>query len=409
MKHIHYRLATGVALLAALAPQAAAQQTRDSSQASNKAVRSREKPWRISGSSLDLTSGYVDNVFLLKARRTDNLDSPSATDLTSGRYDAMLSPSDLITTIQGETTLRGPGLGGRTLSLTPELNYEYYAKNARRRNAAIGLVVEQSLPNGRDLRFKARIAPSYFGKNYLADAVDTDGNGSIEPVERRYRAGVYSETELAMDYRHRLARSSRRHPLGAALRVGGGFYARTYEAPFSGRDLSGPTGRMQLQLSHRNGLDFDVGYELASLGATPTAEVLLLDETEVGRDLNGNGSMNDVAVRSVQTVDRSLTEHRLGAALTMASNQRATFRAEYEYRLRGYASDEPMDVAYNGRNTGRHALAAEVSFVVSRNVRLGVGGAIASQSLSREGDFGATGEIQDYTKRGVTMRLGYRF
>ncbi|HEU4720965.1 MAG TPA: hypothetical protein VFS59_06350 [Gemmatimonadaceae bacterium] len=401
------------AALALTSPPAAAQQFSSSSTAPSPVrllspAKASER-WRIGAPAVMLSSERDDNVFLLENSKKANVESPSAAEVLSRRYEAMESPSDVITTFGAELALKGPALLGRTLALRPSLRYELYARNVERRNLTLRLALEQELARGGELRLRARLRPSYFQRNYLADAVDVDGSRTIQPAERRYEAGRYRETEIAADYRYRIDKATKESPFGAALRLGAGYYARAFDAPFAGRDLSGPTAKLQLVADVSRRVEVDLRYELGALSASPADEVLILDEQDVGTDLNRNGSTGDADVRTVQRVDRSRTEHVVGLGARLELTRAVDLAADFERRQRTYGSREPLDAAYNGRSAGRNLFAAELSMKVSPRVDVALTSTVAAQSRSRDGDFGSTGEIDDYSRQSVGLRLGYRF
>ena len=367
------------------------------------------KGWRVQAPALSITSERDDNVFLVTESKKDDIGTPGTASVASRRYEGMLSAADLITTVEAKLAIQGTGMSGRPLVITPVMRYEYYAENTDRRNATFGLDLEQSLGHGNEVRLRGRMTPSYFARNYLADATDIDGNGSIAPAERSYRRGTYAETELTADYRRRLDESTKSSPFGAAIRLGAGYYARTFDAPFAGRDLAGPMAKVALMSDVSRRVKVELGYELGILSASPTDEVLLLDEQDVGADLNGNGRMTDVDVRSVQRVDRSRVEHVIVVGGGIELTSRTDLGVQFEHRRRRYGSGEPLDVSYNGRSDARNRLSVELSTAVSRRFSLGINGGIASQSLSRERDFGATGEVDDYSRHIIGLRVGYRF
>ncbi|MGQ0714153.1 MAG: hypothetical protein ACT4PJ_10520 [Gemmatimonadaceae bacterium] len=367
-----------------------------------------DKGWRATP-SIRVETEYDDNVFLLSPGRRNELDAP-AEDATPGdRFASMHSPGDLITTMQAGLGIKGAGVGGRALELTADVRYELYARNADRRNVRIAFAAEQALPRGKRLRLRASVTPSYFAKNYLGDAVDRDLDGDIAPDERVYEAGTYSETAVELDYRLRLAKSTKRHPFGAALQPSVGYYARTYEAPFSGRDMSGPTAGLKLlmDVSPRAGLD--VEYEFASLIATPARQVMILDESAFGRDFNGNGMSDDAFARAFEMSDRSRTEHAVAVSFRYEMSARADVELGAERRSRRFSSGQPFDVAHNGRSDARTTFGGELSIKLARGVRLVAGGEVASQRINRENDPGSTGEIADYDKHRTRVGLSYRF
>jgi hypothetical protein len=372
---------------------------------SNGAEKS-SRGWRVSP-AFRIDAEYDDNVFLLAASRKDNVAAPSGAEVISGRYSDMKSANDVLTTLSAGVALKGPGLMGKSSLVTPELSYELYAQNTARSNLILGLSLQQEMWAESRLRLQGRLTPSYFARNYMADAVDQDASGTITEDERVYATGEYREGELGADYRLRIAKRPRKDAYGVSLQIGGGFYSRSYDAPLSGRNLHGPTAGAKLLLELGRRVELDVGYDYASLGTTPTGQVLLLDEPDFGQDFNGNGNQSDLDARVLTTVDRSRREHSLGASLRFEPSKKADITLGYEHRWRRYTSTEPLDVANRGRRDARHQLSADIRLRLTKDLRLRLGGVHSTQDLNRTGDPGSAGEIDDYTRSQGRLGLSY--
>lgn len=366
-------------------------------QSSTNSVGRTDKGWRTR-IAIAVGAEYDDNVFLLPPLRKNDVQSPSAGETVSGRYANMESPSDIITTLTAGLGIKGAGVLGRTLTFTPELTYSLYAQNSERSHATARLSLEQSVARGGRLRLRARMTPSYFSKNYLVDAVDRDGSRTISDAERVYERGEYRETAFGGDYRFRLSNSTRQHPFGASLQFGGGYYDRVYDAPHEGRDLAGPTADAVLRLALNRRVRVDASYDFEALSATPTEQILLLDEADFARDFNGNGTSTDLDVRVSSLVDRSRTEQTVGGALAIEIGPRLDLTMGYDHRRRRFSSDQPLDVSYRGRRDARDQVAADLTVRLSRSVRMRMGGGWSTQKLNRESDAGGTEEIGDYRK-----------
>ena len=394
-----------------IAAHAAVAQTQVPNPAYSAATRS-TRPEK-SGSQWHLTPalrvdvGFDDNVFLLGPTKKDNVATPSAAEVTSGRYANMESANDVLTTLSTSVALKGPGLLGKSSEFSPALDYELYTRNTERSNVRLGLSLQQELWADSRLRVQGRLTPSYFAKNYLADAVDRDANGSISDDERVYSSGEYRETELGADYRFPLAKSSRKHPVGVALQLGGGYYGRSYKAPFPGRDLNGPTAGAKVLVDLGRRVSIDLGYGFASLSATTTNQVLLLDEAGFGQDFNANGTATDANVRTLTRVDRSRREQSLGASLSLDLSKATDLALGYEHRWRRYSSKEPLDVSNNGRRDARNQVSADFRARFGKHLRLQLGATHSSQNLNRTGDPGSTGEVDDYSRNQGSLGLSY--
>ena len=370
--------------------------------------RASTKPWRAS-STVEIATGYDDNIFLLADSKLDNLRTPSASSRMSGRYTDMESGGDLVTTLRAAAEFKGSGVAGRPMRLAPEIEYDAYARNAKRRNASVSLAADHSLPHHGELRLRAGMTPSYFAKNYLADALDRNGDGSIASSERIYAAGTYAEREISVDYRLRVAKSTKAHPFGAAVSLEAGYYGRSYKAPFAARDLSGPTVTLALPFDLTRRFAVEVNYERLQLAATPTRSVLLLDETQFNRDFNGNGTATDQSARAFEMVDRTRTENNAGVEARYELMPHLDVRINYERRSRDYGSAEPYDIANNGRRDSRNEFGFELGWHVMHGLQATAAVRSSAQMLNRENDPGAIGEVDDYHRKQFRLGLARQF
>ena len=364
--------------------------------------------WRLSAAVTTETE-YDNNVFLLAPSKRNDVGAPSDDELTSGRYAGMKSAGDVITTARGQLVVKGAGLRGEPLRITPSLAYEFYAVNSERRNTTAQLAVEQELPRGGRATFRARMTPSYFKRNYLADAADRDGDGSITPDERVYAPAVYRETELSAAYRFRLDKSTKKSPFGAKLQLGAGYYARAHDDPFAVRDIGGPTAAVGLFLDLTRRVALDLGYGFEALSASPAREVMLLDEADFGRDFNGNGSASDIDVRANELADHSRREHSLGGTVRFDLARQTTLAVGYAHARRRNTSSEQYDVSNNGRSTSRNDFGAELGVRLTREVRITAAAETTGQSLNRTSDVAGSVDETDYKRHRAKLRLSYEF
>lgn len=348
---------------------------------------------------------FDDNVFLLPDFKKAKV-VPGAP--AGSHYADMVSASDLVTTFRAQLGFGGPGIGGKRLRIVPEFGYDFYARNAGRRTAMYGVSLAQKTAHGGLVRLKASIQPQTFFKNYLVDAVDRDGSGTIDPGEKLYAAARQGETTVEGDWTLRLHKQSSPGTVGAAVRLGGGWYSRTNNAAFTSRDLKGPTlgGRLLLDVAGNSRLD--VGYSMASLAAPRVLNVMVVDESRFGRDFNSNGSATDSSVRTVQMVDRSRSEQELSAAFGTDLG-RADVAVEYAHRTRRFKSAEPYDVANNGRRDARNEVGATLRYNLGSAVRVHASAKRAAQTLNRATAAAATGDVADYTRLRTALGLEYRF
>ncbi|HEX2645736.1 MAG TPA: hypothetical protein VHO95_00755, partial [Candidatus Dormibacteraeota bacterium] len=268
------------------------------------------KLWHALG-SVAVEEESNNNVFLLTDAVKARLDTVTAAPAPATRFADMQSANDYITVVRLGVGAEGPGLSGRTLSVRTDARYDFYALNAKRRNLDLSFAIAQAFPHHGHLQLRGRFVPSYFYRNFMADAIDLNGDGTIESNERIYAAGTYSDARLMLGYRQWLIRSTAAQPFGAAVEVELGRVTRTYEAPLRYRSYRGPEVAGALTLDFTRSVGFELGYRRASLTSTPDTAVLVLNEPDFNRDFNGDGTAVDLRVRTVQMVDFSRLEQEL--------------------------------------------------------------------------------------------------
>ncbi len=362
-------------------------------------------PWTVEARVRAATE-YDGNVFRLPADRLPELQTPSISQLTSGRYTRMKSGADNILRTRLEGVLEGPGLTGRPLRILPALTYERYGVNSERSNLAFALELEQDLRRGRQVQIHADFVPSYFHRNYLSDAVDADLDLSIQGAERVYQRGDYRELEVRADYQHRVMDSKRDRPMRIYAIVGLGLSNRTYEAPFTARNHSGPTVRARLRVEPRRTLTLLTTYDIALLSSPVRSQVILIDEMVFSEDLNANLTTTDVNVRVVAPVDRSRTEHLLEQRVTTEVSDRLEIVGLLAYRWRRFSSQERLDVANRDRTDNRLEVGVSAEYRLRRALRLFGGASYASQRLNQLEDLGGEGTVDDYSR--TQAHLGIR-
>lgn len=345
-----------------------------------------------------------DNPFLLSPRQKDRLASPPA-GTPASRYANMESASDVIAGTRAELEFRGPGLGGRTLAITPEIAYDRYLSNGERSAAQVGVSVAQNMGRGSRVRVRARLTPATFFKNYLSDALDADANGSIAFAERTYAPGAPAERTFAADYVFRVKRPRKGSRASAFLRVAAGHAAEEYDAPFAVRDRAGPFAALELSVARRR-LEVEAQYEFAAMGATPGRAVRLLDEPDFNRDFNGNGTTTDLDARAFEMVDYSRTEQGVSLVGRFPAGRRTTLRAEIAHRRRAFGSAQPYD-ANNGRTDARNTLGAGATVKLASSLRLVTSVESRTQTANKALD--AVGDVADYSRRRITAGLTYAY
>ncbi|GAC1670152.1 MAG: hypothetical protein PVS2B2_00460 [Candidatus Acidiferrum sp.] len=344
---------------------------------------------------------YDSNPFLLSDRQKTKLQTAGPADQISGRFNDMNSVNDFIFTPSAKFLAEGPGFGGRKLGLEAGVNYDRYFRNPRRSHVNIELAAEQDTSRNGRARVKFEYTPSYFYKNYLADA--TNYTTSVLPSERVYKPDVYSEWDITVDYRYRLAGNR------AALLGRAGYLRQRNQGPFVGHDRNEPHmgGGLDFGLTHW--WKIDGNYDYALVDSPRVQEVMILNEPDFGVDFNNDGNTTDLSIRTVQFVDRRHHEQLFRASTKLGIRERSYVEFGYERRHRNFLSKEPFEVFHNGRTDNRNTF--RVAFVSHFNERLqfSTGYNYIFENSNRPNDPGVVGEVNDYKRDGAFVGMSYRF
>jgi hypothetical protein len=367
-----------------------------------------QSTWRVAYVAR-LDESFDDNPFLLSDARKAALTAAPAPSLPGSRYATMLDGSDWITALRGSVAAEGAGLFGRRTFLEFDAKYEYYHRNASRRNVDFRLSAMQSLGRGAQLGVRGHMLPSFYFRNFMSDAVDLNGDGIIQPNERVYSGATYADNEFAVEYRQRLVRSTPDHPFGARLVVLGGHDSRQYRAPFETRSYGGPFASATVGVALTSALSMDLGYRRATLASTPGLAVLVLNEPDFNVDFNGNGRVTDLSVRTVQMVDFSRVEQTLTTRLRAELSDNVETELSFARRNRSFGSKQPYDVYNDTRRDHRDRLGMNVSFRMTPQVRLKVG--VLSESQQHSNSLRAAVPIDGvtaYTRKTLIFSLAYQ-
>lgn len=360
------------------------------------------RPWQVRP-AVSVSEQYDNNIYLFAPKQMSRLAAPPAGSPAT-RFAGMVKPSDMLTKLRAALEIRGTGLAGRAVSITPALGYERYASNSDRSSSEFGLSVAQNLGRGSRVRLKGEMNPTTFFKNYMSDAIDADGSGSISRPERQYAAGSKTQRLVTADYRYRLKNGRKAAPTDIFLDLRIGHEAVAYQAPFAVRDRAGPLAGLGL-LFDRGRAELEVDYVFANTRATPGRAVVLLDEPDFGVDFNGNGRNTDLSARAFEMVDYSRNEQAVAVAGRLPLGSRTRVQLSLGHRRRSFASAQPYDVANKGRKDSRDELGIDVAFKVAPVVRLIAGIDAQRQKVNKPLD--TVGEVADYSRRRFALGVAY--
>jgi opacity protein-like surface antigen len=335
---------------------------------------------------------YDSNIYNLSSAQKQRLEDNTAADQTSGRFDDMESADDFLLTPGFNVTVKTKGPGGGDFELRPGVEYLLYAQNTEKNHLDLSLDLTQELgAKGKSaVSVEIDFSPNVFKKNYLADAVDLSGDGSITRDERVYEKSTYDDLKVDLTYGRRLMKSSKgkKGPSGIA-KVDGevliGFQNKEYDGPFELRSEDTIRLGAGVDMEFENKVELDVSYLLELIETPVETEVLLRDEDDFGVDFNGDTDTVDQNVRTVQNVDRSRNEHTFAVKASKRLNKDWVGSARYDLRIQNYKSEERFDVTRLDRQDIRHRLGLGAERELMSNLTLGLSWLWVHEEAGRDG------------------------
>ncbi len=367
-----------------------------------------EDGWRWSVHS-EFATEYNDNVFGLDDDGKDRVDDQDSVDRGNGRIDDMESVDDFILTPRLAVTAETVTPWGR-LSFSPRFAYHQYAENDAKSFSEFGFRVRQKLPQHSALELDFEYTLDAFKRNYLKDTV---GTGTIDDTERIYEAGRYDDWNVGLRYKRRLWRGPRRDaalawPSKLRGEIETEYGQRRFANGFDNRDRDVWRAGAALHSDLGDAVDLSLGYRFSLVVAPGDDEVLVLDEPEVGLNLNGDADLLDNNIRAVGEVDRSRDEHKVGIQIKLRPLERVRTWVSYNYSLRDYKSDEILDLAYRGRSDDVHGIRVGARWKFAKAWAATLEGRFSYRNVNR--DAAALGdEDAEKNQNAVLLTFGHRF
>jgi len=352
---------------------------------------------------------FNSNVWLLDSDAQDRLESDRTSDRTSGRYKDMESVEDVIFTPGGRYHAAGPSPLGRRLSFWADAEYSFYIQNSRRSNLETNVGVGQYAGPDGHLQLSLNFIPQYFERNYLADAFDVNGDGSISSSERQYEHGDYLEWDLALEYRHRIVDRTKSQEFGLDGHVTVGFRDRNFNSPFRGHDETGPWLQLMLRFQVGTGLKWGLRYKYEDLSSPTEREVQILDEPDFGVDLNGDLDIADQNVRTYEAVDRTRVEQEIGFTFGVDLGPKTELDFLYTRTTRDYASDEVFDVGHRDREDKRNDFGLSLRGRPSASWEWRFGIQVRRHDTDRAANPDLSGDAFDYWRLILLAAMTYRW
>ncbi|MDP6980670.1 MAG: hypothetical protein QF570_19070 [Myxococcota bacterium] len=329
--------------------------------------KGKKNTWRWHIES-ELASEYETNVFGLTTSGKGRVETQSQTNIDNGRLKNMDSIDDFAVVPEVKVVASRKTPLGR-FSIEPTASYHQYTMNPALSYPELGVTLRQNLPGHSSVSLRADGAIGVFKRNYFDDSV---GTGVIDKADRIYRTGRYDDWDIRVEYERRLWKGSKKHrkkakktliwPMELEGKLKSEYGQRRFRKHFSNRDSDTWNAKASLGADMGRFVDLELGYRFAMLFARGDREAVLLDEPDLGIDLNGDFDSNDDNVRDDVKIDRSRNEHKIGMTMKVKPFDRVKSWVSYDFRLLDYESNEDMDLSHRGRRDQVHAVGAGVSW-----------------------------------------------
>jgi hypothetical protein len=286
---------------------------------------------------------YSDNVFHLEESQREDLRAPGPDEVASGRYDDMESARDVTLGARLGLGLKSPGFSGGKLGASAWIQYNAYMENEARNYPEAKLSLQHSVGKKGRARLEWKYLDGFFKKNYLSGVHDDNDNGNIPEEERVYSPAVYDEHEGVMAYRHDLFHDKGQMVSRVDVEPFAGWRGRFYNARFDNRDQRDFFGGINGSLGLCSRLAIDVTWQYDDVNSPGRDELVLVDETAAGLDINDDGTIKKNAALTT-AVDRSCRRHTVTVAPGFQLTDDCSLTAWYQWRGTDYQSDNPYDV-----------------------------------------------------------------
>ncbi len=355
----------GSAVLLSSSRPASAQEFRRADEEKPDARKKKKGPL---GLDVGLGVEYDSNPWLFSPDTLKDLRRDRAADETSGRFDDVSSEDDVILRAGAAGSLRVGKKKGSRFRAEAEPRARWHFLNPRLSHVDVRALLAQEVSRSSEVRLSGSYTPTRFRRNAMADAVDTDGNGSISDDERRYRPVRYAEGEARLAFAFEFGEKGT-----SEAQVFAGVSARAHRRPFADRDEVAPEAGIEAVLRSGAPGGTALGYRLVWTRDEPSREVLILDEDDYDVDFNGDGDTLDQDARTRQRVDRSSLDHHAHIGILWGRRDAVNGGLRFELRVRQFLSGERYDRDHRTRWDLRPGVRFALEFPLGRGTSLGIG------------------------------------
>lgn len=308
---------------------------------------------------------FNDNVFHLDGSQKRDLKRPDADEANSGRFDDMDSASDILISPRIGVKAKLPGFFAGCLGVTAWLQYNAFVENDSAGYPEAKFSLECSIGNKGRLSMDWEYIDGFFKKNYLSGVDDRNQNGNIPKEEQTYSAAVYDAYQGSIAYKYKIWDNKKNDISGFSLKPFGGWYHRSYNALFGNRDKKIAFAGIETGLEIFSKFNLDITYQYDYVSTPGHEELVLIDETASGIDVNDDGDIKHNAALTTP-VDGSCHRHSISISPSMKLTPKCSLFAAYTWRESIYTTGNRLDVDHYDQTPARERMKAGVSYDFSK-------------------------------------------
>ncbi|MDH4227087.1 MAG: hypothetical protein OEV59_04955 [Deltaproteobacteria bacterium] len=328
------------------------------------------------------------NIYNLTSKAADDLDINAPNDVASGRFKNMESVDDLIFSPSIFAIFKTPG--DSDIEIRPRLTYHMFTDNSEKSHPVFDIKVKKGFSGDKFLALETEYMTNVFKKNYLADAVDQNANNNISSSEKIYKGAYYTDTLVDIIYGQNLWKTMKTDGIGPIFEkisadVLLGVEYKEYDAPFAARSED--------VLKIGAGVKFDFKGNISVRGAylreqatTPVkAEIMILDETILGVDLNGVGGIAQTKAKTMQNIDRAHNDNTFSLKVDVEFPSNWNWFVKLKHSTQTYTSKEKYDFTHKDREDTLDSFGLGVEKEIIKDLRLAVEWTKISEDADRKG------------------------
>ena len=297
-----------------------------------RSIASTPKNSKKSKFKIKATTSYeiVDNYFELSKEDIEQYKEMDSEDIANGHFDNIDSLTEKIVSqsleLNYKTRNKIKFIGG--------IQYNKHLENKIGSNLKFKLGIEKEFKKS-SIKVGFKSVSDKYKKNYISRVIDKNNNGNISKNEKEYSKAIYNEQLIDLKANQHLLSNFYLTPQLS-------FEKRSFNEPFINRDRNKYIAGVGLKYSKRKKYSFHLRYSLEQAKSSNGKELILIDETIDGTDLNDDGNIKEKAVL-ISNIDRSSKRQIINASVSLYLTKKFKVFTQYKITNLQYTTNNSLD------------------------------------------------------------------